>query len=40
MVENGTSVLMRIFGSMVGRRVSVGGGTVGVGVEGSTVGED
>jgi hypothetical protein len=39
-VEKGTRVLMRIFGSMVGMGVSVGGGTVAVGVEGSTVGED
>ena len=38
-VENGTRVLMRMFGSMVGMGVSVGGGTVGVAVEGSNVGE-
>jgi hypothetical protein len=38
-VENGTSVLIRMFGSMVGMGVSVGGGTVGVGVEGSMVGD-
>src|SRR5687768_8780106 len=38
-VENGTRVLMRMFGSMVGTGVSVGGGTVGVGVDGSIVGE-
>jgi hypothetical protein len=30
---------MRMFGSMVGTGVSVGGGTVGVAVEGSNVGE-
>jgi hypothetical protein len=39
MVENGTRVLMRMFGSMVGTDVSVGGGIVGVAVEGSNVGE-
>jgi hypothetical protein len=39
MVENGTRVLMRTFGSMVETGVSVGGGTVGVAVEGSIVGE-
>src|SRR5512140_2356928 len=31
MVENGTTVLMRRFGSMVGTRVSVGGGGVTLG---------
>jgi hypothetical protein len=38
-VEKGTRVLTRTFGSMVGTGVSVGGGTVGVAVEGSKVGE-
>ena len=38
MVENGTTVLMRTFGSIVGAGVSVGGGTVTVGVDVSTVG--
>src|SRR5215213_4068185 len=38
MVENGTRVLMRMFGSMVGMAVSVGRGAVAVAVEGSTVG--
>jgi hypothetical protein len=40
MVENGTSVLTRMFGSMVGTGVSVGGGTVivGVAVSGTGVG--
>src|SRR5918993_3458108 len=38
-VENGTRELINRFGSIVGTGVSVGGGTVGVGVEGSTVGE-
>src|SRR5215207_4279279 len=37
-VEKGTRVLMRIFGSMVGTAVSVGSGGVAGGVEGSTVG--
>jgi hypothetical protein len=32
--------LIRTFGSMVGTGVSVGGGTVGVAVEGSKVGEE
>src|ERR671925_1667487 len=35
-VENGTRVLMRMFGSIVGTGVSVGGGTVTVGVAVST----
>src|ERR1044072_8548500 len=39
MVENGTRVLIRMFGSMVGMGVSVGGGTVGVAVDGSNVGD-
>jgi hypothetical protein len=38
-VENGTRVLTRMFGSMVGSGVSVGGGTVGVAVKGSGVGD-
>src|SRR5215211_3851144 len=36
MVENGTRVLTRMFGSMVGTGVSVGGGTVMVGIAVST----
>src|SRR5574338_41693 len=36
----GRRMLTRTFGSMVGRGVSVGGGTVGVGVQGSNVGVD
>jgi hypothetical protein len=38
MVENGTRVFARIFGSMVGSGVSVGGGTVALGVGVSTIG--
>jgi hypothetical protein len=38
MVENGTRVLMRMFGSMVGMGVSVGRGTVTVGVAVSPIG--
>ena len=38
MVENGTRVLARIFGSIVGAGVSVGGGTVADGVAVSTTG--
>src|SRR5512147_2518262 len=40
MVEKGTTVLMSMFGSMVGGRVGVGARGVAVGVEESTLGWD